>query len=238
MIFGYVFFGVQLVSSGDNAVIGGTSLVYAASGLLGYFGIGQAPLAVFSRTNMISVIMGILGIMGLLTGGITMPLMMITLMHLFDVVQGASREDSSLPNSAYENVGSTREQAGPVARFFLDSWKSEAISRSNYTTAQITQMIMMGIQLYLAIISLFGGSASPTLVVPYLVFILASAYSYFSPMRLAGVDALQSNGAQIALLGASTHHIVTAAPGLSFYMLFSILALDALMSCSQFFDEN
>jgi len=66
-------------------------------------------------------------------------------------------------------------------------------------------MLMMGVQLYLAIICLFGGGASTSVMAPMMAFIMASIYSYFSPVRLTGVDAVQSNGAQIALLGACTH---------------------------------
>ena len=57
-------------------------------------------------------------------------------------------------------------------------------------------------------------------------------------MRLAGIDAIQSNGAQVALIGAATHQIVSADVGVSFYCLFSLLALDAIMSLQQFFEEN
>ena len=110
-------------------------MIYAISGLLGYFGIGNAPAAVFSRSNLISVIMAFSGIISLLTGGaMTLPLLLITMMHIFDVMQGASDQDPGLATSAYENVGNTRDQAGPVARFFLDSWKSQAMSRKNYFT--------------------------------------------------------------------------------------------------------
>ena len=168
----------------------------------------------------------------------TLPLLLITMMHIFDVMQGASDQDPGLATSAYENVGNTRDQAGPVARFFLDSWKSQAMSRKNYFTCQMIQMLMMGAQGYLALICLFGGGADPKFMVPFMVFMLASIYSYFSPMRLAGIDAIQSNGAQVALIGAATHQIVSADVGVSFYCLFSLLALDTIMSLQQFFEEN
>ena len=119
-------------------MIGASSLVYAASGLLGYFGIGNAPVATFARSNIVSVILALMGVVAMITGGgMSLPLLMITMMHLFDVMQGASNEDPTLATSAYDSVGSTREQAGPVARFFLDSWKSDAFSRKNYFTCQL-----------------------------------------------------------------------------------------------------
>ena len=67
-------------------------------------------------------------------------------------------------------------------------------------------------------------------MIPIVGLIAASAYSYFSPMRLAAVDAMQSNGAQVALLGAATHQIVTASPTTSFYFLFCLMAVDTMMS--------
>ena len=71
-----------------------------------------------------------------------------------------------------------------------------------------------------------------------IAMILAGSYSFFSPMRIKAIDAMQSNGAQIAVLGAATHTIVTAAPGISFYVLFCLLAADTMMSCSTFFQSH
>lgn len=71
-----------------------------------------------------------------------------------------------------------------------------------------------------------------------LAMIMAGAFSFFSPMQITAVDAAQSNGMQLALLGGATHHIVTAAPGISFYVLFCLLAADTMMSCTTFFEEH
>ena len=57
MIAGYAYLGGELVATGSNEVIGATSLVYAGTGLLGYFGIGNAPVATFARSNIFSVIL-------------------------------------------------------------------------------------------------------------------------------------------------------------------------------------
>ena len=68
--------------------------------------------------------------------------------------------------------------------------------------------------------------------------ILSGAFTFFSPMRISAVDAASSNGAQLAVLGAATHTIVTTSPTISFYMLFCMLAADTMMSCSTFFQEH
>jgi hypothetical protein len=65
--------------------------------------------------------------------------------------------------------------------------------------------------------------------------IVAGAYSFFSPSKITAIDAIQSNGAQVAVLGAATYTIVKSHPSISFYVLFCLLACDTLMSCSSFF---
>ena len=57
----------------------------------------------------------------------------------------------------------------------------------------MTQLGLMGMQGYLALIGLFGSGENTSMMLMYMLFILASAYSFFSPVRLAGVDAAQSN---------------------------------------------
>ena len=138
MVAGYMYLGGQLVAGGEHTALGGASMVYAISGLLGYFGLANAPMALFSRANIMSVIMAFMGVVVMATGaGVSLPLILITLMHIFDVMQGATNDQPTLAVDAYDNVGSTREQAGPIARFFIDSWKTDAYSRKNYFTSQM-----------------------------------------------------------------------------------------------------
>lgn len=90
MIAGYLTLGGVLVSNGSNEIIGGASIAYALSGLLGYFGIGHAPVVAFARNNINSVILAIMGLLSVVSGGMSLPLLMITMMHIFDVMQGVS----------------------------------------------------------------------------------------------------------------------------------------------------
>ena len=104
MIAGYLSCGGLLVSGGTSEIIGWISIVYGLTGLLGYFGIGNAPAAVFARSNMNSVILAIMGFFSILTGGtLSIPLILVTLMHIFDVMQGSSHREPDLTTSAYEN---------------------------------------------------------------------------------------------------------------------------------------
>jgi len=97
--------------------------------------------------------------------------------------------------------------------------------------------VLFGAQLYTALIAGINGG-SPILISMILAMILAGAYSFFSPMRITAVNALQSNGAQVAVLGASLHHVVTASPGVPFYILFCLLSAELMMSCSTFFQDH
>jgi hypothetical protein len=45
MVAGYMYLGGSLVAGGEYAAIGGASMLYAFSGLLGYFGLANAPMA-------------------------------------------------------------------------------------------------------------------------------------------------------------------------------------------------
>ena len=77
--------------------------------------------------------------------------------------------------------------------FFTESWKVNSFNRKNYSTCQMVQMLMFGGQLYLAIIAMINGGPIGLLSV-IIGMIIAGAYSFFSPMRVSAVDAVQSNG--------------------------------------------
>ena len=80
-----------MVSNGTSDLMGWSSIVYGLTGLLGYFGIGNAPVAAFARSNINSVFLALMGFITILAGGeLSLPLIMVTLMHLFDVMQGSS----------------------------------------------------------------------------------------------------------------------------------------------------
>ncbi len=186
------------------------------------------------------MIAAIMGISSMFSGGFGLAIFALIALHLFDAYQGASsppqRESSETEMGGFGNEAA-QEATGPVMSFFTESWKVNSFNRKNYSTCQIVQILMIFGQLYFAIIAMVGG-APVGLVSVILGMIVAGVFSFFSPMRISAVDAAQSNGAQIAVLGAATHTIVTTSPTLSFYMLFCMLAADAMMSCSTFFQEH
>lgn len=98
-------------------------------------------------------------------------------------------------------------------------------------------MVLFGGQLYMALIAMISGN-SVGLMSVIIAMIVAGAYSFFSPQKITAINAIQSNGAQVAILGAATHNIVMANPTTSFYILFVLMACETMMSCSTFFQEH
>jgi len=97
---------------------------------------------------------------------------------------------------------------------------------------------MMALQLYLTLVSAANGNLSPSLTGLFSMFVCASVYAFFSSERVTGVDALQSNGAMVALMGASTMNIVVGSAGAPFYLLYMLLAVDCMASFSTYFSEH
>ena len=54
---------------------------------------GSSPIAKLARVNMISVICAVLGILGIVSGGLSVPLVILTALHLFDAYKGAKAND-------------------------------------------------------------------------------------------------------------------------------------------------
>lgn len=97
------------------------------------------------------------------------------------------------------------------------------------------QVLLFGLELYSVLICAVNGGPL-NILVPILLMIIAGTFSFFQPMSVKAFNAVQSNGAQLALLGASTYHIMTEAdPMTSFYTLFIVLSVDAFLSCMTFF---
>ena len=84
MIAGYLYFGGMAVGAGAGSTTGAVTLAYGASSLLGYFGLGDAPVARLMRTNMVSVLCAILAVVTMVTGGMSMNLLALTMLHMFD----------------------------------------------------------------------------------------------------------------------------------------------------------
>ena len=91
LILGYFINGSIAVESGDNVALGTVSLITAGSSLLGYFGLGNAPVAQLVRNNFVSVICAVMGLIGVITGGMNICLFLLTIMHMFDAYTGSKQ---------------------------------------------------------------------------------------------------------------------------------------------------
>ena len=70
--------------------LGVITLVYAASSLLGYFGLGNIPLAQLARVNMVSVISAVMGFVAVSIIGFDLNLVLLTVLNMYDAYKGAT----------------------------------------------------------------------------------------------------------------------------------------------------
>ena len=84
LIASYFYLGSNAVASGENVSTGAVTLAYASSSLLGYFGIGNMPLAKLARVNGVSLIAAVMGLTSMFTGGFGLTLFAMIALHLYD----------------------------------------------------------------------------------------------------------------------------------------------------------
>ena len=114
------------------------TLIYAVFSLLGFLGLGSSPIAKLARVNMISVICAVFGIMGIISGGLNLPLVILTALHLFDAYKGtkengreSKKTKNSFDNEEYSRINNMerRSENGPVMTFFTESWRVNSFNR-------------------------------------------------------------------------------------------------------------
>jgi len=88
-ILGYFYLGGSAVESKAMVPLGAVTLGYAASSLLGYFGLGNAPIGKLMRVNMVSVLCAVMGVCSIASSGLDLHIAMLTVLHLFDAYTGA-----------------------------------------------------------------------------------------------------------------------------------------------------
>ena len=86
----YFYFGSSVIESGNCVTLGVITLVYAASSFLGYFGLGNIPLAQLARVNMVSVISAVMGFIAVSLIGFDLSLILLTVLHMFDAFKGVT----------------------------------------------------------------------------------------------------------------------------------------------------
>ena len=66
-------------------------MAYASSSLLGYFGTATMPLARLARTNGVSLIAAGMDLTSVMTGGVNLAVLALTVLHMYDAFQGATQ---------------------------------------------------------------------------------------------------------------------------------------------------
>jgi len=202
----FLLSGGMAVEAG-NPTLGAVALTYGSSSLLGYFGLADAPALKLVRANMVSLMVALMALLTMLTSGMSMPLVALTMISGFDAFQGAyneNREERHANRGDFEQTEREETEDGPIVGFFTDSWRVNSFHKKNYDTCQVVQILMFGAQLYVALICAINGGPISLLSV-IILMIIAGSFSFFQPMKVKAINAVQSNGAQLAVLGAATH---------------------------------
>jgi len=86
--------GMGLMSETGGVLVGGSTLLYACSSLLGYLGFGSSPFFKFSRINIIPLALLVLGLGSLGIGNLTLSMNLILLMmvNLYDANCAANND--------------------------------------------------------------------------------------------------------------------------------------------------
>lgn len=133
MLVAYLLLGGAAVASGSQ-LVGTVSLAYAGSGLAQYLGARLPPVLRAMSVNAVSGLGAIFGLGAMATGGVSLTLLMLTALHIIDLVCGVdeSRE------ADLDNMRSAGESVGPLTHFFTTSWKSNSFNKNNFLTCQTT----------------------------------------------------------------------------------------------------
>ena len=89
MLLAFIILGGAAVVSGGGAAVGTMSLLYGGSGLAGYLGFRLPPLFKAISVNATSGLCAVLGLGAMMSGGLSLTILMLTALHVIDLMQGA-----------------------------------------------------------------------------------------------------------------------------------------------------
>jgi hypothetical protein len=92
------------------------TILYAISGLMGYFNQGSSPLLVFSRANINALVLGVGFFISMLIGGFSVGIFGLMAALLYD-------GSNALQNESTQTSGDM-QIIGPLGNFFLESWRN------------------------------------------------------------------------------------------------------------------
>jgi hypothetical protein len=176
MIAAYFLLGGVALSAGSGPAVGTVSIAYASTGLAGYLGFRLPPTFRAMSVNAVSGLGALLGISAIATSGVNMTLLMLTALHIIDLICGADESrDENLDKRNQE------ESVGPLTNFFTTSWKSNGFNKRNFMTCQTVQVILLCLELFFSLILTVDGGMPKPIEGLLLLTVFASIYSFFSP---------------------------------------------------------
>ena len=120
-----MMFGLNIFSDTGGLVLGGGTLLYAISSLIGYLGYGQSPFFRFTRINVFPLFLLVLTLASLGIGGLSFSTQLILLMmvNLYDANCAANNERIAPLTDRI-----TTEQTNPIENFYLTSYRTNSFN--------------------------------------------------------------------------------------------------------------
>lgn len=95
MCLAFLFFGGAAVVSGNGPAAGTLAMVYGGTGLLGYLGFKLAPIFKAVSVNATAGVGAALALGAMLSGGMSMSMIMLTALLTIDLMQGAHQSEEN-----------------------------------------------------------------------------------------------------------------------------------------------
>ena len=126
MLLGFLALGGTEFATGEAAVVGGLSLLYAGAGLTRYLGFKLPPVIKAISVNATAAVGALLGAGAIASHGPSLNLLMLTALFIIDLIQGMQQEDQHLDRVREP------EYINPITSFFTSSWKVNGFNRRNF----------------------------------------------------------------------------------------------------------
>jgi len=93
MLVAYFLLGSVTLATGSGTAAGSLTLAYASTGLAGYLGFRLPPTLKAVSVNAVSGLGAILGYAAIATNGLNLTLLMLTTLHIIDLICGTDESN-------------------------------------------------------------------------------------------------------------------------------------------------
>lgn len=215
------------IGTGHSVGLGALTMGYAGSSLMGYFASGHSPILTAFRANINAPILSVSFLVSMVFGGFNLGLVALMVLLMFDGFEGMTER-------SYQTPGDT-QIITPVTSFFMESWRNNGWSNSKAANRHTFQFGLLFSITFFTLICGAEGLIPISMIVMIITYVLASMYAFFNPVQITAINTLQSNAAQVALVGGSTVcALAGSAGGIPFYMLYLLMCADTVFSNTEF----